>query len=65
MNATSDLTDYLRVLPESVHQPLQKLMATCPCRTATLAPEKVEQLKAKNAVPIDLMKQRLMTNLLL
>jgi len=65
LNASCDLTDYLRVLPESVHQPLQKLMATCPCRTATLAQDRVEQLKVKNQEPINLMKQRLVTNLLI
>lgn len=65
LNASSDLSDYLRVLPESVHYPLNKLLATCPCRTTQLAEDRVEALKLKNQEPINLMKQRLVTNLLI
>lgn len=65
LNSSNDLTDYLRVLPESIHQPLQKLIATCPCRTTHLPEEKVDQLKAKNQESINLIKQRLVTNLII
>ena len=65
LNASTDLADYLRVLPESIHQPLRSLVATCPCRTTKLTESKVEQLVAKNMEPIELMKRRLVTNLLL
>lgn len=65
LNASCDLADYLRVLPEAVHQPLQVLVATCPCRTTQLTETKVEQLVNKNSEPINLMKQRLVTNLLI
>lgn len=65
LNASCDLTDYLRVLPESIHQPLQQLVATCPYRTTTLSEKKVEQLVSKNVEPIELMKKRLVTNLLI
>src|SRR4030095_5111123 len=64
LNASNDFKDYLRLLPESVHHPLQQLMATCPCRTVHLTDEKVEQLKEKNKESIDLMKQRLVLNLI-
>lgn len=65
LNASTNLQDYLQVLPESMHQPIQKLAATCPCRTRALSADKVEQLRLKNEEPIALMKQRLVTNLLL
>ena len=65
LNASSDITDYLRVLPESVHYPLTQLLSTCPCRATTLSEDKVTQLKIKNQEPINLMKQRLVTNLLI
>ena len=65
LNASSDLTDYLRVLPESIHYPLNQLLATCPCRTTTLGDERVERLKTKNQESIDLIKRRLVTNLLI
>lgn len=65
LNSSDDLQDYLKVLPESVHQPLMDLMATCECRTARLTDEVITDIQAKNSVPIDLMKQRQMLNLLL
>lgn len=65
LNSSCDIQDYLQVLPESMHDPLRVLMATCPCRRQTLSTEKVEQLKTSNEETINLMKQRLVTNLLL
>lgn len=65
LNASGDLADYMRVLPESVHQPLQQLLATCPCRATHLSEDKVEALRLKNEQPINLMKARLVTNLLI
>src|SRR4030095_9987488 len=65
LNASNDLKDYLRLLPESVHYPIEQLMATCPCKTVQLTEERVVQLKEKNKKPINLMKQRLVNNLLI
>ena len=65
LNSSPDLTDYLRILPESVHHPITQMMATCPCRTTTLADDRVLHLKSKNQSSIDMMKQRLVMNLLL
>lgn len=64
LNASNDLQDYLRVLPESIHKPIEELIASCGCRTTQLPAETVEQLKARNAQSIALMKQRLVLNLL-
>ena len=65
LNSSSDLTDYMRVFPESVHHPLRQLMATCPCRTTTLGEERVSTLMARNQEPINMIKQRLVLNLLI
>lgn len=65
LNASSDLTDYMRVLPESIHYPLIHLAATCPCRTTSLAEERVTSLQTRNQMSIDLIKRRLVTNLLI
>jgi hypothetical protein len=65
LNASNDLTDYLRCLPESVHYPLNQMMASCPCRSTSLNDEKVKALVDKNVDSIDLMKQRLARNLLI
>ena len=64
LNSSNDLQDYLLVLPESIHRPIEKLISSCDYRTTQLSPETVEQLKARNAESIALMKQRLVLNLL-
>lgn len=65
LNTSNDFHDYLRLLPESVHQPIHALMATCPCRLQHLSDEAVAAFKAKNAESITLMKSRLVNNLLI
>jgi hypothetical protein len=65
LNSSNSLSDYLKVLPESVHAPIQQLLATCPCRMGTLPPEKAEHMRCKNQASIDMIKQRLVTNLLI
>ena len=65
LNASNDLHDYLRLLPASVHQPIQNLIATCPCCTKRLSDDEVQKIQAKNQQSIDLVKQRMVTNLLI
>jgi hypothetical protein len=65
LNASSALNDYKRVLPESVHHPLNQLMATCPCRTTSLGDDRVASLMARNQEPINMIKRRLVMNLLI
>ena len=65
LNSSNGLSDYLRVLPESLHQPLQAMIATCPCRACVLSEEAVKQLVENNEESITLLKQRLTTNLLI
>ena len=65
LNSSSSLQDYLKVLPESIHAPINELMATCPCRIGVLSPEKAKQLQEKNADAVKLIKARLFTNLII
>ena len=65
LNASNDLSDYLLVFPPSVHHPVEKLIASCPCKTKKLTPEDVLTIQKNNQVPINLMKQRMVTNLLI
>ena len=64
LNASDDLQDYLRIFPEAIHQPLEKIIASCPCRNKHLSEDAVLALQNKNKTPIKLMKQRLVINLL-
>lgn len=65
LNASNDLSDYLRLLPPAVHQPVQTLIDSCPCKAKRMSEETVQMLQAKNQAAIDLMKRRMVANLLL
>ncbi len=65
LNASNDLQDYLHIFPESIHQPLEKLIATCPCQAKQLSDEKIVELREKNQASINMMKARMVTNLLI
>lgn len=65
LNSSNELHDYLRLLPPSVHYPIQGLINTCPCLGKKLTEETVALLQEKNLGPIQLMKNRMVTNLLI
>lgn len=65
LNSTNTLTDYLRLLPESVHGPLKEIISTCPCCTQKLSAETVSALIEKNQNPISMIKQRMAINLII
>ena len=65
LNSSNDLHDYLRLLPDSVHHPITHLISTCPCRAAKLPEELVKDLRVKNQTSINMMKQRMVSNLLI
>jgi len=65
LNSSNYLHDYLHVLPSSVHSPVERLISSCPCKSVRLTPEGIQELQQKNRVSIDLMKRRMVTNLLL
>lgn len=65
LNASNNLHDYLRVFPESIHQPIRKLIDSCPCRAKTLTEKEVADLQAKNQKEIEMMKTRMVSNLLI
>lgn len=65
LNSSNDLYDYLDLLPSSLHSPIQKFIAACPCKTRHLSSEEVAAIQDKHAKSINLMKMRMATNLLL
>ena len=65
LNSSPSIYDYMRLFPDCLHAPLQKLAGTCPCQTTSLTPEKINQLSQQNETPINLIKQRMVSNLLL
>lgn len=65
LNSSNDLCDYLDLLPSVLHEPIQGFIASCPCRTRHLQADEIQRIQQKNARFIDMMKTRMVTNLLL
>lgn len=65
LNSSNALQDYLKVFPPAVHLPIEQMIASCPCNTGKLSQNGIERLQSLNEVPIVLMKNRLVLNLLI
>lgn len=65
LNASNDLHDYLKVLPSALHQPIEALITTYPCRTKKLSEQAVAALQEANKSAVVLIKQRMVTNLII
>lgn len=67
LNSSNDLHDYLRVFPSAIHRPIQAIIDSCPCpcQTNRLTDFDVECIQRKNQTSIDLMKSRMVMNLIL
>lgn len=65
LNSSEHLPDYFKLFPSSVHPVIQELIDSCVCRAEEITPDKAEAIKQKNAIPIELMKQRMVLNLLI
>ena len=65
LNSSDNLHDYVRALPPSVHKPLKDVIARCGCKTASLSELELQNLLVRNTQSINLMKQRMVLNLLL
>ena len=64
LNSSNNFPDYLRLLPESMHHSLRNLMNTCPCHASSLSEDKINAILAKNQSSIELLKQRMVLNLI-
>jgi len=65
LNSSSSLQDYLKIFPESMHKPLNTFITTCGYRVCKLEPETVADIRHRNLIPIELMKKRMVLNLLI
>lgn len=64
LNTSNDLQDYLALFPESVHKPILDLITTSPCHNTKLSIDQIADIKTKHQTSIDLMRQRLLINIL-
>lgn len=65
LNASNSFQDYLSVFPQSLHYPIERLALTCPCRANKLSLFDIQALQNKNQTSINLLKQRMVVNLLI
>ena len=65
LNSSNNLQDYLRLFPKVLHGPIETMIANCPYRIEGLTESDVNSLVEKNKPYIDLLKQRVVTNLIL
>lgn len=65
LNSSHALQDYFRLLPAAVHRPIEKFSAACPCKQKVLSEDEVIALQHRSQHAINLMKQRMVRNLLI
>lgn len=65
LNASNNLHDYLKLLPEGLHEPIKYLIDTNAYRTDHLDEQTIQNLKDKNKEAIQLIRQRVALNLIL
>ncbi len=65
LNSSNSFPDYLRLLPEAVHKPIQELAQTCTCCTANLSEARIEDITKRSQLSISMMKERVIRNLLI
>lgn len=64
LNASNNLNDYLRIFPEFLHLPIHRLIMACPCRNKQLDEEDVKHLQSINKKSIEMIKYRMVSNLI-
>jgi hypothetical protein len=66
LNSSNHLADYYALLPDSAHPPIKALKLDDPLHPyPTLSPERINQIIAKSPTAIQMMKARMVTNLLI
>lgn len=65
LNSSNDFCDYLELFPDAIHRPIQQFIDSCPCKTKHLSDSEVKKIRQANAESVELMKARMVTNLLL
>lgn len=65
LNSSCDFDDYFHLFPEQLHEPLRRLQAGFPCRTSRLTPDRIAQIQLTSETPVQMIKERLVRNLLI
>jgi hypothetical protein len=65
LNSSDSIQDYLRMFPPSTHKPIKDIIDKCVCSNEHLKQSDINKIQKKNLVPIELMKKRMVLNLLI
>lgn len=65
LNSSNSIQDYFKIFPESTHKPIRELVKRCGCRKESLEDDQVAKIQRRNEIPIELMKKRMVLNLLI
>lgn len=65
LNSSNNFQDYLQAFPSVLHPILEKVIASSPCRHQKLTLDEIQAIQSKNQKSIDLLKQRVVTNLII
>jgi len=65
LNSSNHLQDYLKLFPDSLHPPIKQIINSCPCRSTGMPDAEVRDWQETHQELIDLIKQRLVLNLIL
>jgi hypothetical protein len=65
LNTSEGFPDYYRLFPEALHPTLDRLKEACPCRHQELSEESINAFLQQNILPQNLIKERLLRNLLI
>lgn len=65
LNSSNNIQDYLELFPESIHKPIKAIIDQCAYRNVHLKETSVSKIHEKNLVHIELMKKRMVLNLLI
>lgn len=65
LNSSNSLQDYLRVFPDCIHKPVEDLIRQCGCHNTSLKDARIDEIRTRNQTSIEVLKQRMVLNLLL
>ena len=65
LNSSNNFQDYLQAFPPVLHPILEKVIASCSCHHQKLTPDEIQAIQNKNQKSINLLKQRVVTNLII
>lgn len=65
LNTSNSLEDYLKLLPAALHRPIEQFITSCTCTSCSISDDVAMAFQNKNQEVINLIKQRMVKNLII